>query len=98
MPSMGKVPFEEMELRIGEKSNAGGPTLRLKTALRLFDAFGLKLLSWRFCRASTGRFWVTTWPKLEPNTPMSKPRPYPIRSTVFGSNAYAKLRRGANAL
>src|SRR5882724_1829402 len=60
--------------------------LRVKIAMRLFDALALKFVSARSCRASTGRFWVTTWPKLDPNTPMSKPRPYPMRTTVLGSN------------
>src|SRR5437899_7998167 len=97
MPLMGKVPAEEMATKIGSKLKAGGPKLevgpgpalaglRVKIAVRLFDALALKFVSARSCRASTGRFWVTTWPKLDPNTPMSKPRPYPRRTTVLGSN------------
>ena len=33
--------------------------------------------------ANTGRFCVTACPKFDPNTPMSKLRPYPMRTTVF---------------
>ena len=57
----------------GPKSNGGGPWESVKIALRLLEAAVLKLVSDRSCRARTGRFWVTTCPKLEPNTPMSKP-------------------------
>src|ERR1700740_490168 len=99
MPSMGKVPFEEMAPKIGAKLKAGGPKVvvwlgfipkgwpalfgfRVKMALRLLDAAGFLLALASSCFASTGRFWVTTWPKWEPNTPISNPRPYPRRTTV----------------
>ena len=67
-PFIGKVPADEMLPSTGEVKGCG-PCESVKIALRLFDAPVLKLVSDRSCRASTGRFWVTTWPKFEPNTP-----------------------------
>src|SRR5882762_9381319 len=97
MPSLGDVPLDEIEPKIWEKLKAGAPKLevraepslaglRVKIALRLLVASGLKLEPARSCFASTGRFCVTTWPKFEPNTPISNPRPYPRRTTVLESN------------
>src|SRR5450755_3450079 len=49
-------------------------------AIVLLSLVGDTRLWW----ARTGRFCVTVWPKFEPNTPMSKLRPYPMRTTVLG--------------
>src|ERR1700733_9574068 len=70
---MGMSPFDGM----AGKTKAAGPTARLKAAV-------LGPLLVRFWLARTGRFWVTTWPKMEPKTPMSKLLPYPPRITVLG--------------
>src|ERR1700722_3616551 len=70
---IGMRPLEGMD----GKTKGAGPTARLKAAV-----FGPLLV--RFWLARTGRFWVTTWPKMEPNTPISKLRPYPARMTVLG--------------
>ena len=45
-------------------TGGGGPWARLNT---LWNEFGGSR-SWK---ESTGRFWVTTCPKVDPNTPMS---------------------------
>src|SRR5438270_3326695 len=56
----GRSPFD------GTAGNVAGdgPSLRLKTASKFCGAFKLWL-------DNTGRFWVTVWPKIDPNTPRS---------------------------
>src|SRR5712691_1991693 len=82
-PYNGKVPAGEIALRMLAKEKASGPWLRVKTGYRLAVVVGPQVgccagsqfESWSDCCARTGRFCVTTWPKLDPNTPMSNPRP-----------------------
>src|ERR1700676_3251973 len=87
-PSRGRVPVEEILTTAVDKglASATGPCASVKTGLILFVAAELRVVSCTIWFARTGRFCVTTWPKLDPNTPMSKLRPYPRRTTVFGSN------------
>ena len=49
-------------------SSDDGPWARLNTESKLRDGCS----DWI---ASTGRFWVTLWPKTEPKTPVAYPRP-----------------------
>src|SRR6266404_1378978 len=80
-PYKGNVPAGEIAPRLLAKEKGSGPWLRVKTGKRLFVVPGPQVscceqfVSWSDCCASTGRFCVTTWPKLDPNTPMSNPRP-----------------------
>src|ERR1700678_3469301 len=60
-PGLGSRPFEGTE----RGTYGAGPTERLKAGVMAFGA-GMVWL------ASTGRFGVTVWPKMEPKTPVSK--------------------------
>src|ERR1700682_2871245 len=70
------------------KGGAVGPCERVNT-LAVFKR-GLSC-----CATSTGRFCVAVCPKRVPNTPISKLRPYPIRTTVLELTSYATPKRGA---
>ena len=56
----GNLPFAPGVTKTG----AEGPWARLKTELKLFGGFSC-------CSWSTGRFWVTACPKMDPKTPVS---------------------------
>src|SRR6266404_616177 len=75
---LGASPFALRQLfaSLLSGTNEVGPALRLKTGLPV-SAF----ICWA---PSTGKFCVIAWPKIEPNTPISKLRPYPRRTTVLG--------------
>src|SRR5882724_11452904 len=88
-PNSGRIPLD------GITGNwfGVGPTVKLKAGV-LLSLVG-PLMFWL---ARTGKFCVTVCPNSDPKTPMSKLRPYPIRTTVLGLISYATPTRGANCL
>src|ERR1700739_3269545 len=80
-PGLGRSPLEGgAGKQLFAALHAGGPCVRVNRV----DVAVLSLVPCGAWSARTGRFWVTTWPKIEPKIPRSKLRPYPARITVLG--------------